>query len=158
MTLYQVTSNGSALTDMCRCCFWRLPRVVSVGMLTALHGWEEANNGITFPGGKQQLSILHELAASEMCPMRALEYAATLDWSSAKPSLGAIDPARVAQFQSFVQQVKVSQQQYGAVSGPLHPCLSGVTALYDSATRSVRLHVLCSTFRCGPLMLQLGSQ
>ena len=81
------------------------------GILTTLHAWEEANQGGSSASGLQQLSVLHELAASEMCPMRALEYAASLDWASAKPSLGAIDPARVKHFQTFVQQVKVPQLQ-----------------------------------------------
>ncbi len=81
------------------------------GILTTLDAWGEANQGGSSAGGAQQLSVLHELAASEMCPMRALEYAASLDWASAKPSLGAIDPARIAHFQTFVQRVKVRQPQ-----------------------------------------------
>ncbi len=95
-------------------CAWVLTEVSAVavtGILTTLDAWGEANPGGSSAGGAQQLSVLHELAASEMCPMRALEYAASLDWSSAKPSLGAIDPARVAHFQTFVQQVKVRQPQ-----------------------------------------------
>ncbi len=78
------------------------------GMLTALHAWDATPAASSSSGG-QQLSILQELAASEMCPMRALDYAAGLDWSSARPSLGAVDPARVAQFRAFVQQVKVQR-------------------------------------------------
>ena len=80
------------------------------GMLTALHAWDSTHtdsSSSSSSSGGQQLSVLQELAASEMCPMRALDYAASLDWSSARPSLGAVDPARVAQFRAFVEEVKV---------------------------------------------------
>ena len=88
------------------------------GMLTALHAWD-ATPAATSSSSGQQLSILQELAASEMCPMRALDYAACLDWSSARPSLGAVDPARVAQFRAFVQQVKVQKMLCTPCTVPL---------------------------------------